>query len=133
MKFKGDIVITDPCYVVNDEDWEFSEYGDRMDKLGFTFYLVRPTIIGDWVCNVIEDSGEVLGTFTADAGLVGVFLLDEVLEHNPDFLRYTNPACYTIIRDFVGDILIIEDVGEYSNVFVSGVGNINFQSVFIGF
>lgn len=47
MKFKGDIVITDPCYVVNDEDWEFSEYGDRMDKLGFTDYLVRSTIVGD--------------------------------------------------------------------------------------
>lgn len=47
MKFKGGIVITDPCYVVNDEDWEFSEYGDRMDKLGFTDYLVRSTIVGD--------------------------------------------------------------------------------------
>lgn len=47
MKFKGDIVITDPCYVVNDEDWEFSEYGDRVDKLGFTDYLVRSTIVGD--------------------------------------------------------------------------------------
>ena len=104
-----------------------------MDKLGFTSYLVHPTIVGDWVCNVIEDSGEVLGTFTADAGLVGVFLLDEILEHNPDFKEYTNPVCYTIIRNFDGDVEIIEDVEMGSNVFVSGLGNINFQSVFVGF
>jgi len=24
MKFKGDVIITDPCYFVKDEDWEKS-------------------------------------------------------------------------------------------------------------
>ena len=39
----------------------------------------------------------------------------------------------TIIRNFDGDVEIIEDVEMGSNVFVSGLGNINFQSVFVGF
>ena len=34
MKFKGDIVITDPCYIIeddNDSDWDKCMYGGRME------------------------------------------------------------------------------------------------------
>lgn len=46
MKFKGSIVITDPCYIMKDEDWTD---GYRMPE-GFTNYICRDTIYGDWSC-----------------------------------------------------------------------------------
>lgn len=36
MKFKGDIIITDPCYIIKDDseknDWELCNYGENMEK-----------------------------------------------------------------------------------------------------
>lgn len=46
MKFKGSIVITDPCYIMKDEDWTD---GYRMPE-GFTDYICRDTLYGDWSC-----------------------------------------------------------------------------------
>lgn len=46
MKFKGSIVITDPCYIVKGDDWTD---GCHMPE-GFTDYIRRNTIYGDWSC-----------------------------------------------------------------------------------
>lgn len=46
MKFKGNIVITDPCYILKDKDWTD---GYQMPE-GFTNYICRNTIYGDWSC-----------------------------------------------------------------------------------
>lgn len=46
MEFKGNIVITDPCYIVKDKDWT----GDYCMPEGFTDYICRNTICGDWCC-----------------------------------------------------------------------------------
>ena len=44
------------------------------------------TLYGDWSCITYNsDTHEKIGEFCADAGMVGVFLLDEVLKYNPDF------------------------------------------------
>lgn len=32
MKFKGDIIITDPCYIIK-KDWRKCDYGDNMAAL----------------------------------------------------------------------------------------------------
>ena len=50
MTIKDDVIITDPCYVVKDEDWDKCEYGKRLDVLGFTNYVSESTIYGDWSC-----------------------------------------------------------------------------------
>ena len=88
------IIITDPCYIIkNDEDWDNCEYGDYMDVLeGITNYESSNTIYGDWSCTIYEgdieqhsDNNKKLGNFCADAGMVAVFELDEVLKYNPNF------------------------------------------------
>ena len=79
MRFKGDIIITDPCYICKDDDWSKCGYGDHMERLGIKNYICRDTIYGDWSCTTFNsDTKEPIGEFCADAGLVAVFLLDEV-------------------------------------------------------
>jgi len=208
MKFKGDIIITDPCYIMkhddsSDRDWDKCNYGSNMEKLGITHYLTADTEYGDWSCTtvkddpasqkliedlnrmyfkffhdynnpevykdseyrrqmykeydekrekIIEESGLVLGRFCADAGLVSVFLLDEILAYNPKYDDHINhPHCATLIKDFDGDIEIThriiesrvdpedrideddEDETEMSEeVSVIGKGNINFYTTQTG-
>lgn len=91
-EFDGDIIITDPCYIIRNEngitknDWHYCEYGEYMERLGIKNYLTHDTIYGDWGCTVFDsDTKKPLGHFCADAGLVSVFLLDEVLAYNPNF------------------------------------------------
>lgn len=156
MKFVGDIIITDPCYIIrkqkttcpsmydnpilqnlggglfdkytieqfaeykkyqsekeeweqnNPDEWELCEYGDRMDKLGITTYLTSDTEYGDWSCTTYkEGTKQKLGDFCADAGLVSVFLLEEVLKYNPDFdYHINNNHTTTWIKNFDGDVEI---------------------------
>lgn len=54
MKFKGDILITDPCYIVKKGDWTNCDYGHLMEELGFTNYICKDTLYGDWSCFVYK-------------------------------------------------------------------------------
>ena len=64
MKFKGDIIITDPCYIMrsknelSEDDWSFCEYGSYMEKLGIKHYLTSDTEYGDWSCTTVRDVPE---------------------------------------------------------------------------
>lgn len=108
----------------NADDWEKCEFGENMEALGFTTFISEDTIIGDWGCTVKNlDNNQIIGEFSADAGMVGVFLLDEVMKYNPDFKIEDGIA--TVIRDFDGKIEITDFDGEVS---VRGTGNINFKS-----
>lgn len=129
MKFKGDIIVTDPCYICKDDDWSKSNYGDDMNKLGITNYICRDTIYGDWSCTTFNtDTNEAIGEFCADAGMVGVFLLDEVLKYNPDFNYHIEiPWTTTLIKNFDGDVNF--EINEYDEVEVIGRGNINFIGI----
>lgn len=53
MKFKGDIIITDPCYIIKDnsDDWDKCGWGENMGILGFTTYISEYTLCGDWSCS----------------------------------------------------------------------------------
>ncbi|RHS68261.1 hypothetical protein DW954_02685 [Clostridium sp. AM45-5] len=154
MKFKGDIIITDPCYIIreNSDDWTKCGCGDFMEDLGIKHYLCRDTIYGDWSCTTFNlDTKKEIGEFCADAGLVAVFLLDEVLAYNPDFDWYeSKPWTTTLIRDFDGDIemKVIHTEGVYDedtkwykkgekwtddSLSVVGTGNINFETHQTGF
>lgn len=219
MKFKGTIIITDPCYIINDyseqgptfvtwpgleglksstlfsdyskaqrkaynkllkakekfrkeyDDWVKCNEGTNMEILGINHYMIKSTIYGDWSCNVyaiddpkkaIEDIAKMhkwyskhstpniseeerfqlitelhnmydkinykyyIGEFCADSGLVSVFLLDEVLSYNPNFLEWAedHPWCVTLIKDFDGEIEYYIDTEGDAHII--GTGSINF-------
>jgi hypothetical protein len=188
MKFKGDIIITDPCYIMkrdarengNRDDWDKCNCGSHMEALGIKTYLTRNTEYGDWSCTTVKDTPEsaeliaklnvnyaelwnnhnskdkddekedilkiereslekqgeefLLGNFCADAGLVSVFLLTEVLAYNPDFnYHIEKPWTTTLIKDFDGDIEITHrGEGESREVSVVGKGNVNFYTTQTG-
>ena len=162
MKFKGDIIITDPCYIMrakhhgteplHGDDWKYCNYGGFMEVLGIQNYICRDTLYGDWSCTTFNsDTNEKLGEFCADAGMVAVFLLDEVLAYNPDFDYHINrPWTTTLIKDFDGEVeFVVKHIeGAYEEdtewwkkgdkweddvVEVVGTGNINFVGLQTGF
>lgn len=115
------------------DDFEKSNYGYNMDVLGFTKYMTHDTLYGDWSCTTYNSNLEPIGNFCADAGLVSVFLLDEVMAYNPDYKPKSHTA--TIIKDFEGEINMwvfseIEDENtapfEYEELRIIGNGNIDF-------
>lgn len=64
----------------------------------------------------------------SDAGMVAVFLLDEVLKYNPDFDYHINREwTTTLIKDFDGEI------NYYVDAHIIGVGNVNFFTTQTGF
>lgn len=125
MEFDGDIIITDPCYIVRakhhgtepitEDDWAACEYGDKMEALGIQTYMTRDTLYGDWSCTTYDsDTKEPIGEFCADARLVSVFLLDEVLKYNPDFdYHITKPWTTTLIKNFKGTVKFVVLEKEY--------------------
>lgn len=156
MHFKGTIIITDPCYVVKDEDWEnVSCYDSMSDDLtnimGLSQCIAESTLCGDWSCitckveknpydvidtlvdNRSEDGSyeydDVLGQFCADSGEVGVFYLDDVLKYNPDFEDWmrVNDWCVTCIEDFDGEVEYFVD--SDNDAHIVGIGNINFFTI----
>lgn len=186
MKFKGTIVITDPCYIMRhqqgttqltEDDWDACDYGSNMEALGINNYITENTIYGDWSCTTyatenpqkaVDDLAEIakyfndkyeeyggykvttdeqyeeickecdakqdalnlevenIGHFCADAGLVSVFLLDEVLAYNPNFLQWAEDHlwCVTMIKDFDGDVEYYVD--EAGDAHIIGTGSTNF-------
>lgn len=128
--FEGDIVITDPGYIIpaGSDDWEVSNDCDNMENLGLKTNLVSYTGIGDWSNSITDSKGNVLGEFCADCGLVGVFLLDEVLSYNPDFKNdmEKNPHIATVIKGFKGNVIVDDSIEDWT--VVRSDGNIKFSS-----
>lgn len=75
--------------------------------------------------NITKDLKDI-GSFCADAGMVAVFLLDEVLKYNPDFDKWIedHPWCVTTIENFDGDVEYYVD--RYLEAHIIGTGNIDF-------
>jgi hypothetical protein len=61
------------------------------------------------------DLREEIGQCGVDSGTFGVFLLDEALEYNPDFLTKLPQHCYCIIRNFTGEVYPAYDKNEYTH------------------
>ena len=60
MKINGTIIITDPCYIAKDNDWDCNDTGFNWETskinpaLGFTDYIWRETKVGDGRWKVSE-------------------------------------------------------------------------------
>ena len=184
MKFKGTIVITDPCYLNSDIPesstserwWDMVQYGDNLEATGINHYICESTLYGDWSCNTYKGTFEeikqacktwdkyyftffekynnpnlsveeknklyeeykqykkqfntehTLGSFCADAGMVCVVYLEDVLKFNPNFKQWANTHtwCVTIIEDFNGNIEY--EIDENNEAHIVGIGNINFYT-----
>ena len=147
------VVITDPCYLLDTPDgerplpdgvdtedtstWEYCGFGFQMEKLGVERYATKETIYGDWSCTVYEfPYGRELGKFCADAGLVTVIPLSEVLRFNPRFLDWLSyhEGAATLIPNFTGKVAIIHgDRGQGAECWVEGRGSVDFVSKQTGF
>lgn len=184
LHLEGDIIITDPCYIVKHRDestrpkwddfhpyksiYEYPDYNEttktskqfdentkKMDeadriweaanpddwdsfddidlsRFGINSHIAHRTLYGDWSCTTVDEDGNVLGQFCADSGMVGVFLLDEVLAYNPDYDDYKeNKWTVTLIKGFKGEVWF-EKLDE-ETLIVKGKGNINFHTYQSGF
>lgn len=115
MEFNDGIVITDPGYVMKADngqessEWRRCSYGMDMSVLGFRHWIARDTIYGDWSCTTFDtETGEAIGEFCADAGMVAVLDLNELNAYNPDFIKDTSsPQSRTIIPNFKGAVRFV--------------------------
>ncbi|WP_287385711.1 hypothetical protein [Lachnospira sp.] len=136
MKIKGDILITDPCYWMRDE--EFNKYclgaepGEiiLLNPINNMQGMMADTIYGDWHCEVYKTDGPVdqsvlediirynkapigtlVGEFTADAGLVSISEYNETWDYDKkkaeDLVdKYTWTAA--LLNNFDGDITFVD-------------------------
>ena len=134
MYFKGDIIITDPMYIIKSgDDWHRCEYGDNLEELHICTYITshHADAIGSDVVSL--DTNNKLGKFCSDSCMVSVMSLSEVREYNPEFDMKLGKNCYTIIKNFEGEIEMFEtkeDDGTGQRVYIAGKGNINFRTDF---
>ena len=113
------LIITDPCYIMNDEDWEhFLSLELTSKPIGLDNYLRQyhnfgevigaDTGYGDWNNEVIDSkSNEAVGEFTADAGMVIVCTASDLTNYGYDrekFLDLVERGCITIIPNFTGTV-----------------------------
>ena len=128
IEFDGDIIITDPNYIIRKEhlgtkpltndDWLACDCGENMEALGINTYITRDMLCGNCACTAFDSYDEKpLGEFGSDAGLVSVFLLDEILKYNPDYANQINPKAITLIKDFKGTVqfVVVRTEGVYEN------------------
>lgn len=118
--FDGDIIITDPCYILTEKDQDNDNLNlYRLNKLGITNYLVEDTLYGDWDCTVfskdtVNKDSKVLGHFCADASIVAVLDLNEVLKYNPNFdYHISRPWTTALIKDFKGTVQIVKEEDKW--------------------
>lgn len=112
-EFDGDIVITDPCYVLTSEELHCAERDDLI-KAGFREAMVNSTLYGDWSCTTFDiNSKEILGEFCADGGEVCVLYLDDLEKIQPAGYNWLvnfggiERGCATLIKNFKGTITFV--------------------------
>ena len=106
IELDGDVLITDPCYiVVDDDDWERSDYGEHFEKIGITNFVTHDTLYGDWSCTMYNaETKEEIGEFCADAGLVSIINLEQAINYNKAGVKalLEKNWCATVIKNFKG-------------------------------
>lgn len=125
MFFPGDIVITDPCYIVkNSADWSDCGYGQALDALGISTFLStgEEDCGGSYVLRAAD--GTVLGEFCSDSSVISVMDAGELTAYNPAWADSLGGCCYTLLHGFRGEITL--STGE--DWAIAGEGNISFRT-----
>ena len=118
---KDSLVITDPCYILKEEDWncliDFSSSDRMVDWLkekGFTDFILTRTGIGDW-SNHVTVGDTIIGDFAADSGLVIVCLLEDLSSYREDFFEKCTSleqnGCLAIVPKFTGVVSLMTKRG----------------------
>lgn len=128
------------CFTYKGTLAEIKQTRETWDKFYFTFFAKYndPNITSEEKAKLLEEYKQyekqfkdenTLGEFCADAGMVCVCLLEDVLKFNPNFKEWakTHSWCVTIIEDFDGDIEY--EVDENNEAHIVGIGNINFYTL----
>lgn len=135
--FEGDIIITDPqyimrqysvpqperCFYPDDEshkaamlDWEFTHpdhwaitnFGTNLEIIGLTKWLNQELSYEAGQYTCFDSTDNRIGRFCTDSGIIGIYLKDEVEKYNPDWRDYvTAPYKCTFIPRFNGTIYIV--------------------------
>ena len=129
------IVIIDSAFIVKDEDdWDETNYGTDLSKLGFDKYVTFGT--GFDIFNVLTEAeyddmsesarhyGCTSNLINVPTGILGVFRYDDIMKYNPDFdleELLDNYNCF-IAGDFIGELKFY-DVGNDGEVIsIVGIG-----------
>ena len=91
---------------LNDEWWKlyskyFREYNnpengkEKKKELRDKFSQIKDTWMKD---------NKVIGRFCADSGEVGVYYLEDIQKHDPDFFNRMGDWCYTVVHNFSGTV-----------------------------
>lgn len=114
IRFDGDIIIIDPSQFIsefNPDDWDKCNYGENLEELGIKNFLCpteNPIEGEDWVGSVYAVATKhKLGSFWMSSEYVGVFLLEEVLKYNPEFVDILNEddESFCCIKNFHGEVI----------------------------
>lgn len=120
---KGDVVITDPCYLLHGYDYSgCSNWMSGLSTMRLKPFIQSSTIYGDWSCTVYdctnakdEEIGKPIGEFCADAGMVCICELSNLLSKNPTFDQWIKEHswCVAVIKNFDGEVQINKYEVEY--------------------
>lgn len=131
VEFDGDIVITDPGYIMKDNHSGIIEYQNTRPGFSILKYnelrdehfsksIVSRTLVGDWACGVyLCKGGKQIGSFGADCGLVSVTYLEETNNYNKEW-NHIHESAYTIIPNFKGKVRFVITGREYDYVDSNG-------------
>lgn len=142
-----DIIITDPCYIFNDEQYDKSNGYLNLEDIGIKNYICHSTLYGDWSCTTFNtDTSKEIGHFCADAGMVCVVPLNKVTTLSDEYNNIKDKEwTRTIIKGFTGRVYVDfkTDSGTYDEdtpyckkgdkwtydyIEIVGEGNINFRT-----
>ncbi|WEV69457.1 hypothetical protein OZX73_00735 [Bifidobacterium sp. ESL0775] len=80
--FDHDVIITDPCYIIAEDEWTNFIENDKLFSPAFPSLMCTDTGYGDWIQILTdEDESKELGRFAADSGLVAIFDEQEILAY----------------------------------------------------
>jgi hypothetical protein len=109
---KGDLLVTDPCYICKEDFWPTDDFYYGGVKNGV--YMVSPTGVGDLSGGVFLD-GKEIGEYGVDAGVFGVFSVNAIKQEEWfDAEKYKelvekSPWCFTIVPDVEIDLSLDVD------------------------
>lgn len=119
MKFKGDIIITDPCYIIKDNSDDWNKCGWSCStwstpRKDVEAQLEELNTLGRARWELMKQYGEDSVQAKIYDDKIAVFLLDEVLKYNPDFDYHINREwTTTLIKDFDGEVNYYVDSGDH--------------------
>lgn len=141
MKVEGkDIIITDLIYIMTEEDDDIIDIDKCTDNSEELNKIGCPNSITATGCDVnkdtfYNDNGEVINEFRTDSYVIGCFLLEEVLKHNPEIAKDIEERsyCFAIFRNFTGTVTFTVKEERYYRerlpiLNIRGEGNINFHT-----